>query len=139
MPAQTHAAGKSLQRIRRYVEKYWEKSGTSPHPNQEVTEAVLQGLAQNMDELGRPLCPCNYYPDKQAEVDSGRRWICACDEMKRYKYCHCLLFVTSEGKPVTEHLPEGHEGQQIYGLVKDPTPEKGREARHTEDAERLTA
>jgi ferredoxin-thioredoxin reductase catalytic chain len=31
---------------------------------------------------------------------------------------------------VTEFLPEDHEGRQIYGLVKDPTPEKGREARH---------
>ena len=49
--------------------------------------------------------------------------------MKIYKYCHCLLFVTPEGLPVTEYLPEGHEGRESYGLVKDPTPEKGREAR----------
>ncbi len=74
--------------------------------------------------------PCNFYPDKRAEVDSSRRWICACDEMKQYKYCHCLLFVTPEGKPITEYLPEDHEGRQIYELVTDPTPDKGREARH---------
>lgn len=130
MPAQTQASNNSVQRMHRYVEKYWKKSGTSPHPNREVTDAVVQGLAQNMDELGRPLCPCNYYPDKQAEVDSGRRWNCACDEMKRYKYCHCLLFVTPEGKPITEYLPTDHEGRHIYGLVEDPTPDKGREERH---------
>jgi len=23
-------------------------------------------------------------------------------------------------------LPEGHEGREIYGLVEDPTPDKGR-------------
>jgi len=23
-------------------------------------------------------------------------------------------------------LPEGHEGREIYGLVKDPNPDKGR-------------
>jgi len=37
--------------------------------------------------VGKPLCPCNFYPDKQAEAKL-RRWICACDEMQTYKYCH---------------------------------------------------
>ncbi len=120
----------ALKRMRRYIEKYWEKTGTSPHPDSEVTEAVVLGLAENVDEVGRPLCPCNFYPDKQAELAESRRWICACDEMKQYKYCHCLLFVTPEGLPITEYLPEGHEGREIYGIVKDPTPEKGRESRH---------
>ena len=55
-----------------------------------------------------------------------RRWICACDEMQKYKYCHCLLFVTEDGTPVTEYLPEDHEGRQAYGVVKDPHPDKGR-------------
>ena len=117
-------------RIRNFVEKYREKSGTTAHPEAEVTDAVVQGLAANMEELGRPLCPCNFYADKQAELrDHGRRWVCACDEMKKWKYCHCLLFVTPEGMPITEYLPEGHEGREIYGLVLDPTPLKGREAR----------
>ena len=120
----------ALKRMRRYIEKYWEKTGTSPHPDLEVTEAVVLGLAEHVDEVGRPLCPCNFYPDKQAELAESRRWVCACDEMKQYKYCHCLLFVTPEGLPITEYLPEGHEGREIYGIVKDPTPEKGRESRH---------
>ena len=118
----------SLARMRKYVEKYWEKSGTSPHPNTEVTDAVVLGLAHHLDEVGRPLCPCNFYPDKQAEVKASRRWICACDEMKQYKYCHCLLFVRPDGQPITEYLPADHEGRQIYGLVEDPTPDRGREA-----------
>jgi len=65
---------KSMQRMRVYVQKYWEKSGTFPHPDKEVTEAVVLGLAGNIDEVGRPLCPCNFYPDKKAELDrSGRQ------------------------------------------------------------------
>jgi len=120
---------KSLKRMRAYVQKYWEKTGTSPHPENEVTEAVILGLAANIDEVGRPLCPCNFYPDKKAELERSREWVCACDEMKQWKYCHCLLFVAPDGMPITEHLPEDHEGRQIYGLVKDPTPDKGREAR----------
>ena len=121
---------KSLKRMRTYVQKYWEKTGTSAHPDKEVTEAVIMGLAANIDEVGRPLCPCNFYPDKKAELERSREWVCACDEMKQWKYCHCLLFVTPEGLPVTEYLPEGHEGRTIYGLVLDPTPLQGREAAH---------
>ena len=121
---------KSLERMKVYTQKYWEKTGTSPHPENSVTEAVINGLALHIDELGRPLCPCNFYPDKKAELERSREWVCACDEMKQYKYCHCLLFVRADGLPITEYLPEGHEGRQVYGLVTDPTPDKGREARH---------
>jgi len=121
---------RSLQRMQVYTQKYWEKTGTSPHPESSVAEAVINGLALHIDELGRPLCPCNFYPDKKAELQRSREWVCACDEMKQYKYCHCLLFVTPEGLPITEYLPQGHEGRKIYGSVTDPTPDKGREARH---------
>jgi ferredoxin-thioredoxin reductase catalytic chain len=123
-------SAKSLQRMQVYTQKYWEKTGTSPHPESSVTEAVINGLALHVDELGRPLCPCNFYPDKKAELQRSREWVCACDEMKQYKYCHCLLFVRPDGLPITEYLPEDHEGRHVYGLVTDPTPDKGREARH---------
>lgn len=123
-------SSKSLERMKVYTQKYWEKTGTSPHPENSVTEAVINGLALHIDELGRPLCPCNFYPDKKAELERSREWVCACDEMKQYKYCHCLLFVRPDGLPITEYLPEDHEGRQVYGLVTDPTPDKGREARH---------
>lgn len=116
-----------------YVEKYRARTGTSPHPDPDVTKAVVLGLAQHIDQLGRPLCPCNFYEDKQAELTQSRRWVCGCDEMKQYKYCHCLLFVTPEGVPITEYLPEDHEGREIYGIVNDPTPNQGRESRHHAD------
>jgi len=32
--------------------------------------------------------------------------------------------------PITEYLPEGHEGREVYGLVTDPTPDKGRALKH---------
>jgi ferredoxin-thioredoxin reductase catalytic chain len=119
----------SLQRLRRFVEKYCEKSGTSTHPDKDVTEAVVRGLAHHMDTLGKPLCPCRFYPDKKEEA-KHRTWICACDDMQIYKYCHCLLFVDAQGLPITEYLPEDHEGRKTYGLVKDPTPDKGRALRN---------
>ncbi len=115
--------------MRTYIGKYREKTGTSAHPDPQVTDAVVLGLARNVDEIGRPLCPCNFYEDKQAELSNGRQWVCACDEMKRFKYCHCLLFVRPDGFPITEYLPEDHEGRAIYGILNDPTRDKGRESR----------
>jgi len=37
-----------------------------------------------------------------------------------------MLFCDSEGLPITEYLPEGHEGHEAYGVVRDPHPDKGR-------------
>ncbi len=119
---------KSRKRIEKLVEVFTKKSGTMTHPDNVVTDAVVEGLAGHLDELGKPLCPCRFYPDKQEEVQH-RTWICPCDDMQIYKYCHCLLFVDEQGQPITEYLPQGHDGQQIYGIVSDPTPEQGRALR----------
>ena len=123
---------KSISRMEKFVDAYCGKSGTFTHPNPDVTEAVVKGLAHHIDTLGRPLCPCRFYPDKEEEI-KHRTWICACDDMQIYKYCHCLLFVNEEGLPITEYLPDDHEGRAIYGLVKDPTPDKGRPLREKAD------
>ena len=126
----------SMDRMWVYARKYAEKSGTFLHPDSAPT--VVEGLARHVDLLGKPLCPCNFYPDPQAEAKL-RRWICACDEMQQWKYCHCLLFTTEDGVPVTEYLPEDHEGRQIYGLVRDPHPDRGRGAARLQARQRAEA
>ena len=131
MPAQPSDI--AIGRMRTFVRKYCEKSGTMTHPDPEVTEAVVLGLARNVDDLGRPLCPCRFYPDKKEEL-THRTWICACDDMQIYKYCHCLLFVNQDGLPITEYLPEEHDGRRSYGIVADPTPDKGRPLRAQAEA-----
>jgi len=119
------ASPQNTEKMWKYVRKFAEKSGTFLHPHPEITDFLVIGLAKHMDDLGRPLCPCNFYEDKEAEAKKST-WICACEEMQKYKYCHCLLFVTEDGLPITEHLPEDHEGREIYGVVEDPIPDKGR-------------
>jgi ferredoxin-thioredoxin reductase catalytic chain len=119
------ASKASVERMRRFAPVFAAKSGSVLQPNTDVRETVVVGLAKHIDELGRPLCPCNFYPDKRLEAGSSR-WICPCEEMQRYKYCHCMLFCGSEGLPITEHLPVDHEGRDIYGLVEDPNPQLGR-------------
>ena len=78
---------KNMKRIDKFVEAYCRKTGTTTHPDAMIRDSVAQGLAANMDTLGRPLCPCRFYPDKEEEV-KHRTWICACEDMKIYKYCH---------------------------------------------------
>lgn len=128
MPGARIPTAGSVRRIENLVRVCSEKSGTTTHPDKAVTNAVVQGLAHSLDVLGRPLCPCRFYPNPSEEVQH-RTWLCACDDMQIYKYCHCLLFVNSEGKPITEYLPEDHVGRHAYGLVEDPTPDKGRPSR----------
>ena len=77
----------NVARMWKFVEKFAEKSGSYLHPQREITEFLVIGLAKHIDEVGRPLCPCNFYEDKAEEAKSSE-WVCACEEMRKYKYCH---------------------------------------------------
>src|SRR5688500_18053392 len=68
------AKPESIARMRRYAEKFAEKSGSYLHPHPEITEFLVIGLAKHVDDLGRPLCPCNFYEDKVAEAKKNT-WI----------------------------------------------------------------
>jgi ferredoxin-thioredoxin reductase catalytic chain len=118
----------AIRRVEKLVSIYTQKSGTTTHPDPAIYHSVIQCLARNLDKLGHPLCPCRFYPDA-AEEARHRTWICACDDMQIYKYCHCLLFVNSEGHPLTEYLPGDHPGRSTYGLIVDPSLDKGRPMR----------
>lgn len=84
----SQASPENVKKMWKFVEKFAEKSGSYLHPQREITEFLVIGLAKHIDEVGRPLCPCNFYEDKAAEVAESKEWICACDEMQKYKYCH---------------------------------------------------
>ena len=45
----------SLSRMRKLVTSFTKKSGTTTHPEKEVTELVVLGLARHVDELGKAL------------------------------------------------------------------------------------
>jgi ferredoxin-thioredoxin reductase catalytic chain len=81
------ASPASVEKMWKFVTKFAEKSGSYLHPQREITEFLVIGLAKHIDEVGRPLCPCNFYEDKAEEAKSST-WVCACEEMQKYKYCH---------------------------------------------------
>src|SRR5262245_42317243 len=45
---------KNLSKMRTYAEKFAEKSGTYLHPEHEVTDVVVEGLARHIEEVGKP-------------------------------------------------------------------------------------
>jgi len=81
------ASPKNIEKMRKFVQNFADKSGSFLHPQPEITEFLVIGLAKNIDELGKPLCPCMFFEDKQEELDK-KFWICPCEEMQRWKYCH---------------------------------------------------
>src|SRR5260370_1697462 len=80
----------ALARMRKYVDKYREKSGTSAHTDAYVTEGAVMGPAAHINEFGRPLCPCNFYAANTAHLPATLPCVCAHDSMQRCKYPHCL-------------------------------------------------
>ena len=83
----SQASEKNTDKMWKFVKKFAEKSGSFLHPQKDITEFLVIGLAKHIDELGRPLCPCNFYENKEEEVKKST-WICPCDEMQKWKYCH---------------------------------------------------
>ena len=76
----------SIRKMRVFVDKYCEKSGTTVSPVEGVTEQVILGLAKNVDDTGRLLSPCQFMPDKK-EQTNYRTCIRACNDRQIYKYC----------------------------------------------------
>jgi ferredoxin-thioredoxin reductase catalytic chain len=81
------ASPENVEKMWQFVERFAVKSGSYLHPQREITEYLVIGLAKHIDEVGRPLCPCNFYEDIAAEAKLSR-WSCPCEEMQRFKYCH---------------------------------------------------
>ncbi len=81
------ASEANLAKMWKFVENFSQKSGTYLHPQREITEFLVIGLAKHIEEVGRPLCPCNFYVDK-AEEAKRSTWSCPCEEMQKWKYCH---------------------------------------------------
>ena len=86
---------KNLESMRKFAEKYADRTGTYFCSDMSVTAAVIKGLAKHKQELGSPLCPCRHYKDKEAEVKRAY-WNCPCVPMREEKKCHCMLFLTPD-------------------------------------------
>ena len=90
-------SNETLEVVRKFAEKYAQRTNTYFCSDRSVTAYVLKGLAKHKDDLGSPLCPCRYYDDKLIEANSSY-WNCPCLPMRERKECHCMLFLTKDNE-----------------------------------------
>jgi len=88
---------KIVESMRQFAESYAKTTDTFFCSDLDVTESVIQGLANNKETFGAPLCPCRYYDNKDDEV-SLAYWNCPCVPMRERKECHCMLFLTENNE-----------------------------------------
>jgi ferredoxin-thioredoxin reductase catalytic chain len=88
---------KVINSMKLFAESYAKSTNTFFCSDLEVTNLVIQGLANNKEVLGAPLCPCRYYDNKEDEV-SLAYWNCPCVPMRERKECHCMLFLTPDNE-----------------------------------------
>ena len=88
---------KVIESMKLFAETYAKSTNTFFCNDLEVTESVIQGLANNKELFGAPLCPCRYYDNKEDEI-SLASWNCPCVPMRERKECHCMLFLTPENE-----------------------------------------
>ncbi len=82
----------TIETMIHFSEQYARRTGTYFCSDPVITVAVIEGLAKHKEEFGAALCPCRFYPDKEAEVKAAY-WNCPCVPMRERKECHCLLFL----------------------------------------------
>jgi len=97
------AKGTGREQITRMAERYAEVSGLALQPDQAQLDYVLDGLARNLMEHGKPYCPCR---EVTGDVQEDRRNICPCrthrEEIARFGACECGLFVSRDDNPESD-------------------------------------
>lgn len=88
---------KIVEFMKQFAESYAKSTNTYFCSDLDVTESVIQGLSNNKEKFGAPLCPCRYYDNKEDEV-SLAYWNCPCVPMRERKECHCMLFLTEDNE-----------------------------------------
>mmetsp|Transcript_23488 Transcript_23488/g.46742 ORF Transcript_23488/g.46742 Transcript_23488/m.46742 type:complete len:176 (+) Transcript_23488:164-691(+) len=93
------ALEKARKTMTMFTNKYLERTQTYLASDPSVARSVVEGLALHKATLGKPLCPCRFYPnnDKEKAAKEGY-WNCPCVPMREEKKCHCMLFLTEDSQ-----------------------------------------
>lgn len=82
------------ENLRKLCEKYAESKGIKLNPDENIVNAILDGLLRNKEQHGFRYCPCRPI---SGDLNEDRDKICPCkwhiDEIKDMGHCHCNLFV----------------------------------------------
>ena len=85
------------EELRKISEDYAKSQGFKLNPNEQIVNAILDGLLKNEKEHGFRYCPCRIVTGNKEE---DKKKICPCfwhkDEIKEMGHCHCNLFVKGD-------------------------------------------
>ena len=94
------------------------KGGYLLNTDNEIVEALAEGLVANQERYGAESCPCRLY---KGSVDDNLDIVCPCvyrdDDLAEYGACYCGLYIASEAdahaqKQVPERRPPLSERKQ---------------------------
>jgi ferredoxin-thioredoxin reductase catalytic subunit len=91
-----------IAKTKRFTAKINKTFGFVPHPNEEVNEGVIMGLARHKLLYGKRYCPCfMVVEDENGKHVSADDRTCPCkpaleDEIPNKGVCHCGIFCTPE-------------------------------------------
>ena len=78
---------KIVEFMRQFAESYAKSTDTFFCSDLDVTESVIQGLSNNKEKFGAPLCPCRYYDNKEDEI-IGTVLVSQCVKEKSVNACY---------------------------------------------------
>ena len=90
-----------LEKTKKFTDKVCKTFGFVYHPNEDVNEGVLMGLARHKLLYGKRFCPCFMVVEEDGKVKSADDRICPCKpalevEIPNEGKCHCGIFCTPE-------------------------------------------
>jgi ferredoxin-thioredoxin reductase catalytic chain len=97
-----------LQKLREDAKK----GGYLLNSDDEVVEALVEGLVANQERYGIESCPCRLY---KGTVEDNQDIVCPCiyrdDDLAEFGACYCSLYIASEAdgqaqKQVPERRPK---------------------------------
>ena len=90
---------RAFERVAKAVGRYAKTSGVRLQPDAVLRRHVLEGLARNLVQYGRPYCPCR---EVTGDREKDRINVCPCrthrQEIERLGECECGLYVADGGK-----------------------------------------
>lgn len=93
----------ALERVTRMARRHAENRGFALQPDRAQLAYVLEGLARNLMEHGKPYCPCR---EVRRDVPPESSIICPCrahpEQILQFGECECGLFTKRLDVPVEE-------------------------------------
>ncbi len=93
--AQISDPGKTKERLRKFATEYAKKKGYSVNEDKIKFDQLIEEMARNTIEFGRPFCPC-MTKRISGDRESDKKLVCPCfwheSDIEEKGHCFCNLF-----------------------------------------------